>query len=116
MPKAIEALEQIIAEGGKFVACDDSETPRLQDWLRQRRDLLDQLDDATIGLAGLADEDRKIIGSLIDKLLRVDAVILDRIGARMRVLGDEIGVAGRLKSFLGTGSRADAPSFVSRAV
>jgi hypothetical protein len=113
MPSVIEALERIVAEGGELVACNEADLPRLQDWLRQRQDLFDQLDDA---IGPLAENDRQAVSSLIDKLLQLDVTIIDRVGERLRILGDEIGAVGRLKSFIGTSGRADAPSFLSRAV
>jgi ParB-like chromosome segregation protein Spo0J len=113
MPSVIEALERIVIEGGELVACSEADLPRLQDWLSRRQELFAGFDDA---IGQLAADDRQSVSSLIDKLLQLDSRFLNRVNERLRVLGDELGAVERLKSFIGTTGRADAPSFLSRAV
>ena len=109
----VEGLERIVAEGSELVSGEDSEPQRLGDWLWRRQEFLNEFDNA---VAGLVVEERKILSALIGNLLGLDAVILDRVGQRLRLLQDEISAAGKLKSFLGATGKAQTPSMVSRAV
>ena len=113
MHGVIEELNRIVAGGMDIVACADSESPQLQDWVSQRERVFGQLDHVN---GQLREEERRAVSLLIDEILKLDATILSRLEQCLNDLGDEIATNRRLRSFLGASVSSERPSLLRRTI
>ena len=107
MRTIIEDLERVISGGVEMVANLELEPSWLQDWLGQRDQIFRELDSAP-----LDDSEQRLVKSLIDEILGLDATILSRLDARLTLLGGEIATARRLRKFLANNASPGLPGFL----
>lgn len=104
-------INTVASVGVDMVANVDLEPSRLQDWLRQREQIFRALSGAP-----LDDSEQRVVESLIDEILGLDATILARLDARLTLLGAKNGTARRLKKFLANNTSPGMPAFLQRSL